>query len=89
MGNFAYQRLGKMVHTVEDYLKRHPMFGVAFAAWAAIQPFLDSVIPVFAACSAVMGTIVVFYTLRIKLIEYQLKREELLRLKKDLENTDK
>lgn len=81
-----------MTYRLEDTLRKYPMLGLIFATWAAIQPFIDAIVPVFSAISAVFGAVVIFYTLRIKLIEYDLKKKELRRqeileekLKKDLE----
>ena len=60
------------------------MFGVLFSYATAIFSLFAQITPLFAAVSAVLGAIVIFYTLRIKLIEYEMKKSELEKLKKDL-----
>jgi hypothetical protein len=75
-----------MTIKLEEYLKHHPMIGVIFAYGSALFSMFAEVTPLFAAISAVLGAIVIFFTLRIKLIEYEIKKDELARLrKKDLE----
>jgi hypothetical protein len=75
-----------MTIKLEEYIRQHPMFGVLFSYATALFSLFAEATPLFAAISAVLGAIVIFYTLRIKLIEYEIKKAELLeRKKKDLE----
>lgn len=74
-----------MTIRLEDTLKEHPVVGVLFGWATAFFSVFAEVTPLFAAISAVLGAIVIFYTLRIKLIEYEIKKAELSeRKKKDL-----
>lgn len=75
-----------MTIRLEDYIRQHPMFGVLFSYATALFSLFAEATPLFAAISAVLGAIVIFYTLRIKLIEYELKKAELKKQRaKDLE----
>jgi hypothetical protein len=75
-----------MTIKLEHYLKEHPVMGVIVGYGAALLSLLADITPLFATVSAVFGLVVLFYTLRIKLIEYEIKKDELARLrKKDLE----
>lgn len=75
-----------MTYKLEDLIRAHPMLGVVFSYASALFALLADITPLFAAISAVLGAIVIFYTLRIKLIEYELKKAELKRQRKiDLE----
>ena len=56
--------------------------GVIFAYASALFSLLANITPFFAAVSAVLGAIVIFYTLRIKLIEYEMKKDELTKQRK-------
>lgn len=78
-----------MTYKLDDLIRAHPMLGVIFGYASALFSMLADITPLFAAISAVLGAIVIFYTLRIKLIEYELKKDELRRFRnKDLENKE-
>lgn len=88
MGDLATSndRENKMTIKLEHYLKEHPIMGVIVGYGAALLSLLADITPLFAAVSAVFGLVVLFYTLRIKLVEYEIKKRELDQLKrKDLE----
>lgn len=75
-----------MTVKLEEYIRHYPMLGVLFGYATALFSMLAEVTPLFAAISAVLGAIVLFYTFKIKLIEYEIKKSELKALKKkDLE----
>jgi hypothetical protein len=71
-----------MTIKLEDYLREYPILSVAIGYASALLSLLGNVTPLFAAISAVFGAIVIFYTLRIKLVEYEIKKRELDQLKK-------
>ena len=71
-----------MTIKLEEYIRQHPMMGVIFSYATALLSVFAEVTPLFAAISAVLGAIVIFYTLRIKLIEYEMKKDELTKQRK-------
>jgi len=73
-----------MTARVEDYLRENPMLSVIFSYATAIFALFAELTPLFACVSAILGAIVIFYTLRIKLIEYEMKKAELKKHKRDL-----
>lgn len=75
-----------MTIRLEDALKEHPMAGVLFGWATAFFSLFAEVTPLFAAISAMLGALVLFYTFRIKAIEYEMKKAELKKQRaKDLE----
>ena len=75
-----------MTVKLEHYLREHAILSVVVGYASALLSLLANVTPLFAAISAVFGAVVIFYTLRIKLVEYEIKKRELDQLKrKDLQ----